>query len=127
AAEALSPSAVLARALGFVLAAPTLLASGFSLVGEVLGDEVEDHFDRLRAPSVIFAPLLLEMAATGAVRSAAHVTGGGIPGNPPRALPEGLGAVVDTSTWERPPVFDLLEERGVTRDEMFRVFNMGIG
>src|SRR5690606_41246470 len=38
-----------------------------------------------------------------------------------------LGAVVDTSTWERPPVFDLLEERGVTRDEMFRVFNMGIG
>lgn len=127
AGEELTPSSVRAGDLVVGLASPNLRSNGYSLVREVLGDEVEDHFDLLLDPSVIYAPLVLEMMATGAVRSAAHVTGGGIPGNLPRALPEGLGAVVDTSTWERPPVFDLLEERGVTRDEMFRVFNMGIG
>lgn len=127
AGEVLTPSSVRAGDLVVGLASPNLRSNGFSLVREVLGDEVEDHLDLLLDPSVIYAPLVLEMAATGAVRSAAHVTGGGIPGNLPRALPEGLGAVVDTSTWERPPVFDLLEECGVTRDEMFRVFNMGIG
>src|SRR5690606_26283009 len=84
-------------------------------------------FDLLLEPSVIYTPLVLEATSTGAVRSAAHITGGGIPGNLPRALPEGTGAVIDTSTWERPQVFDLIEGRGVPRDEMFRVFNMGIG
>ncbi len=63
-----------------------------------------------------------------ALRGLAHVTGGGIPGNLPRVLPEGLGAVIDDGSWTPPPVFRALQEGGgVERREMFRVFNMGVG
>ncbi len=125
--EQLSPARVQLGDVIVGLPSPNLRSNGFSLVREVLGDAVEDHFDLLLEPSVIYAPQVLRAVATGSVRSAAHITGGGIPGNLPRALPEGLGAVIDTATWLRPPVFDLIEERGVPRAEMFEVFNMGIG
>ena len=62
------------------------------------------------------------------IHAMAHITGGGLPGNLNRALPDSLDAVVDTSRWTVPPLFTLLEEAGdVARDEMFRTFNMGIG
>jgi len=62
------------------------------------------------------------------IRGIAHITGGGIPGNVPRILPEGLGARIDRSAWETPPLFRLIEERGnVAEEEMYRTFNMGIG
>lgn len=62
------------------------------------------------------------------VSGMAHITGGGLPGNVNRALPEKLDARIDTSAWTVPPVFDFLQKHGnVARDEMFRVFNMGIG
>jgi phosphoribosylformylglycinamidine cyclo-ligase len=57
----------------------------------------------------------------------AHITGGGLPGNLPRVLPEGLGARVDESLWRPPAVLLWLAELGVERDEMRRVFNGGIG
>jgi phosphoribosylformylglycinamidine cyclo-ligase len=58
----------------------------------------------------------------------AHVTGGGLPGNLNRALPDTLDAVVDTASWTIPPLFQALEAAGgVERDEMFRAFNMGVG
>jgi len=58
----------------------------------------------------------------------AHITGGGIEGNLCRALHKGVDAVVDTSAWERPPLFSFLQKRGgVDEAEMWRVFNMGIG
>jgi phosphoribosylformylglycinamidine cyclo-ligase len=57
-----------------------------------------------------------------------HITGGGLPGKLRRVLPEGVDARVDTRAWEIPAVFRFLQERGpVERDEMFRVFNMGVG
>ncbi len=63
-----------------------------------------------------------------AVRGLAHITGGGFPDNLPRILPEGLAAVVDRRTWMPPPLFAFLQQAGgVDRDEMYRVFNMGIG
>jgi lipoprotein signal peptidase len=52
---------------------------------------------------------------------------GGIAGNLARALPSGLGAVVDPAAWQRPPVFGWLADEGVTEDELRRVFNIGIG
>ncbi|MBI2868844.1 MAG: hypothetical protein HYX96_03345 [Chloroflexi bacterium] len=62
------------------------------------------------------------------VKGLAHITGGGLPGNVPRILPEGLGVRFDSRSWTAPPVFKLVQDRGkVNRDEMFRVFNMGIG
>jgi phosphoribosylformylglycinamidine cyclo-ligase len=68
------------------------------------------------------------MPVLGTVRALAHVTGGGIPGNLTRSLPQGLGALVDPESWPTPPLFTFLQEAGrVERDEMFSVFNMGIG
>ena len=62
------------------------------------------------------------------VHAMAHVTGGGIPGNLNRALPDSLDAVVETATWEVPNTFRVLERAGeVPREEMFRAFNMGVG
>ena len=64
----------------------------------------------------------------GQVHAMAHITGGGIPGNLDRALPSTLDARVDTSSWEIPAVFRVLERAGaVPREEMLRAFNMGVG
>ena len=62
------------------------------------------------------------------INGLAHITGGGLPGNLPRVIPEGLGAVVRRSSWEPGPLWDVLQKGGgVDRDEMYRVFNMGAG
>jgi phosphoribosylformylglycinamidine cyclo-ligase len=62
------------------------------------------------------------------VHGMAHITGGGFPDNIPRLLPKGLRAVVDRAAWKVPPVFNYLQQTGgVDREEMYRVFNMGIG
>lgn len=62
------------------------------------------------------------------IHAMAHITGGGLPGNLNRALPDSLDAAVDTGSWEIPPLFSVLESAGkVSRDEMYRVFNMGVG
>jgi phosphoribosylformylglycinamidine cyclo-ligase len=64
----------------------------------------------------------------GLVRGLAHITGGGIPGNLNRILPEGTGARVDRASWQPPAIFRFLERAGaVPPDEMFKAFNMGIG
>jgi phosphoribosylformylglycinamidine cyclo-ligase len=62
------------------------------------------------------------------IKGLAHITGGGLIGNVPRVLPEGLAAKFDSRGWSVPPIFSLIQKRGnVDRDEMYRVFNMGIG
>ncbi len=62
------------------------------------------------------------------IHSLAHITGGGIPGNLNRALAAGCGAIVEANTWSPPPLFAFLEQAGnVSREEMFDVFNMGVG
>jgi len=62
------------------------------------------------------------------VKGLAHITGGGLIGNVPRVLPEGLTAHFDSKKWEVPPIFQLIKERGnIEQTEMYRVFNMGIG
>jgi len=84
--------------------------------------------DELLAVHRSYLPVLRQPLADGKVHGLAHVTGGGIPGNLPRVLPPGLGAVVDRSAWDVPPVFRALQGAGrVATEEMDRVFNMGIG
>jgi phosphoribosylformylglycinamidine cyclo-ligase len=62
------------------------------------------------------------------VLAIAHITGGGLVENIPRVLPKGCSVVIDRTTWERPPVFDVVQKLGeVEEKEMYRVFNMGIG
>ena len=62
------------------------------------------------------------------LRGMAHITGGGLPGNVPRMLPEGLRSHIDIASWEPPPLFGHIQRAGGIEDgEMFRTFNMGIG
>ena len=62
------------------------------------------------------------------IKGLSHITGGGLIDNVPRVLPEGLAAKFNTKSWAVPPIFKLIQQRGnVDRNEMFRVFNMGIG
>jgi len=63
-----------------------------------------------------------------AIKGMAHITGGGLPGNVPRILPEGLAARFKAKSWSVPPIFELIKKHGdVGKDEMYHVFNMGIG
>jgi phosphoribosylformylglycinamidine cyclo-ligase len=62
------------------------------------------------------------------IKGLAHITGGGLVGNVPRILPPGLAARIDVRSWVVPPLFELIQDKGsVPRDEMYHVFNMGIG
>ena len=68
------------------------------------------------------------LRGAAAIRSIAHLTGGGWEGNLPRALPAGLGAAIDRSAWRVPAVFDALADMGhVVEEEQWDVWNMGIG
>lgn len=116
-----------------------LHANGFSLVRKVLADHglpldhVPEELDRplaeeLLEPTAIYVPAVLALARRGLVHAAAHVTGGGLHENLPRVLPTGLGAVVETASWEQPGVFRFLaRSTEISTEGMFRTFNMGIG
>jgi phosphoribosylformylglycinamidine cyclo-ligase len=110
--------------LGFASAG--IHANGFSLVRRIVGDADFDA-DLLLPPTRLYLDEVHEVRARADVRALAHVTGGGIPGNLARVVPEGLRAVIDWHAWERPPVFAWLAEQGVEEEEARRVFNLGIG
>jgi phosphoribosylformylglycinamidine cyclo-ligase len=134
--EAVSPGDVL---IG--LPSPNLRSNGFSLArrvmfdvaGRALDDPAWDGAattvaDELLSPSVIYAPAVIDVVRSGEVHAVAHVTGGGLAGNLGRVLAPDVDAVVDTSTWESPRIFDEIQRLGnVDTDEMRRVFNCGIG
>ncbi len=75
-----------------------------------------------------YLPSLRDACAAGNVKALAHVTGGGIPGNLKRVLPDSCDAIVDRSSWEPGPVFQVLAaESGLDGRELYEAFNMGIG
>jgi phosphoribosylformylglycinamidine cyclo-ligase len=82
----------------------------------------------LLEPSVIYAPAMLELARRLPVHAFAHVTGGGIPGNLVRVLPDRCDGVVRRGTWDEPRVFAEIQRAGDVPDvEMQNVFNLGVG
>jgi phosphoribosylformylglycinamidine cyclo-ligase len=118
-----------------------LHSNGYSLARRVLFDvmklEWRDRPAGLAGQTVgeaLLAPTRLYARATQAllgaaidVRAMSHITGGGLPGNLPRVLPESLGVRVDAA-WERPPIFDFIAQGGpVEEGEMRRTFNLGVG
>jgi phosphoribosylformylglycinamidine cyclo-ligase len=121
------------------LASSGLHSNAFSLVRRVveisgLGWDVPSPFApdlllgaALLEPTRIYVRALLALHRAGLMKAAAHITGGGLPGNLPRVLPEGTVAVL-TPDWPVPPVFSWLARvGGVVPGEMLRVFNCGIG
>jgi phosphoribosylformylglycinamidine cyclo-ligase len=103
-----------------------LHTNGFTLVRELLGDDDVDA-ELLLVPHRLYLHEVRALRAQIDVRALAHVTGGGILGNLSRVLPDGVDARIDWTSWERPPVFAWLADRGVDEDELRRVFNLGIG
>ncbi|OZA29750.1 MAG: phosphoribosylformylglycinamidine cyclo-ligase [Hydrogenophilales bacterium 17-64-11] len=84
--------------------------------------------DAVMEPTRIYVKPLLALLEKLPVKGMAHITGGGLTGNLPRCLPEGVAARVDQAAWTRPPLFDWLQQAGnVAPDEMLRTFNCGIG
>jgi phosphoribosylformylglycinamidine cyclo-ligase len=122
------------------LASHGLHSNGFSLVRKVLLDaaglRLEDRIeglgrslgDELIRPTKIYVKSILNIIKNFTVRGIVHITGGGFIDNLPRILPGPCRAIMAKNSWDVPPVFDLLREKGnIAEEEMFRVFNMGIG
>ena len=118
------------------MASSGIHSNGYSLVRRIVDglDLAAAHglhrslADVLLEPTRIYAKDCLALMDAVDVHALCHVTGGGLPGNLPRVLPEGLGARVDTASWDWPAIFTWLAERGpVATDEMWRTFNCGVG
>jgi phosphoribosylformylglycinamidine cyclo-ligase len=117
-----------------------LHSNGYSLVRKICFDvkqmdinqivpELEKTLgEELLIPTKLYPKACLPLIEKFAIKGMVHITGGGFYENIPRVLPEGCGAMVDTESWPKPPVFALLQQWGnVAWTEMYRTFNMGIG
>ena len=105
-------------------------ANGYSLIRRILGEDKPNSglADTLMEPTRIYVKSLLKLMAAVPVKGLAHITGGGLVGNVPRMLPQGMRAVLRKKMWPRPELFTWLQRNGnVAEDEMHRVFNCGIG
>lgn len=113
---------------GYSLARKVLLESGLYRLDSFLPDNGTTLADELLRVHRSYFHLLHPLILQGKLSGLAHITGGGIPGNLVRILPYESSAVVNTSAWEVPPIFKLIQKAGeVGREEMYRVFNMGVG
>ena len=126
------------------LASSGVHSNGYSLVRRIVSKRklsLDRNYDELGEqtlgevllePTRIYAQpivkLLRRYRVKRVVSAMAHITGGGLAGNLPRVLPDTLDAIIDRNSWEVPAIFTFLQKRGdVELDEMYRVFNMGIG
>jgi phosphoribosylformylglycinamidine cyclo-ligase len=103
-------------------------SNGFSLIRKILQNETPKALEKLLEPTRIYVKPVLKLLESVPVKGLAHITGGGVVGNVPRMLPKGTKAVIRKNAWPRPEVFQWLQKTGnVAEDEMWRVFNCGIG
>ncbi len=113
---------------GYSLARRVLLEqAGLSLATHP-GELSRSLGEELLTPTRIYSRAAATLLATGTVKAFSHITGGGLPGNLPRVLPEGTGARLRWGSWPVPAVFSMIERLGpVEFPEMLRTFNMGVG
>ncbi len=107
-----------------------LHSNGFSLINDMIWRQKIYFGDmpELLTPTHIYAPVIKELLKKVPLLGMAHITGGGIPENLPRCLPPGLTVDVDYWSWERPEIFNKIEQAGdIEEKEMRNVFNLGIG
>jgi phosphoribosylformylglycinamidine cyclo-ligase len=115
-------------------------SNGFSLIRQVVqAQRVEAHtplpqgegtlIDALLAPTRLYGALVKTLLQAGLpLHGMAHITGGGLPENLPRCLPEGVHALVDPSSWERPALFRWLQDAGdIPETDLWNTFNLGVG
>lgn len=118
-----------------------LHSNGYSLVRKVFLEEkrynLDDRLDELGGamlgevlltPTRIYVNTVLHILKHNSIKGMVHITGGGFQDNIPRVIPKSCKAVINTSAWQFPPIFGLLERDGnIPREEMFNTFNCGIG
>ena len=107
-----------------------LHSNGYTLVNDMLWRNYiyYKEMPELLVPTTIYSRLIMHLLEGLPILGMAHITGGGIPENLPRCLPEGLTVDVDWSAWERPELFNKIQEAGdIAEEEMRNVFNLGIG
>ncbi|EGQ1280374.1 phosphoribosylformylglycinamidine cyclo-ligase [Staphylococcus pseudintermedius] len=120
------------------LASNGIHSNGYSLVRRLVaesGIDVNDTFegeqsflDMLLTPTALYVSPVLAVKKDVQIKAMTHITGGGFYENIPRALPEGKTAVVNTASFPTPPIFNWLQAQGnIDTDEMYHIFNMGIG
>ncbi|ANV98043.1 phosphoribosylformylglycinamidine cyclo-ligase [Helicobacter enhydrae] len=120
------------------IASSGLHSNGFSLVRKILQDnhinplsydfQGKPIIETLLTPTKIYVSSVLNLLATLEVKSIAHITGGGFYENIPRSLPQGLGIKISQNSIPHQPIFDFLAQKGgISQEEMFGIFNMGIG
>ena len=115
-------------------------SNGFSLVRKVFDmtkESLSTYYDELGttlgeallAPTRIYVKALRGVKDAGVtIKGCSHITGGGFYENVPRMLKEGMGVEIDTKTFPKPPIFDLIQKNGdISTKEMYNVFNMGLG
>jgi phosphoribosylformylglycinamidine cyclo-ligase len=113
---------------GYSLARKVLLDAGRLKLHQQMPELGRSLGEELLEPTRIYAKIIRALSAKYPIKGAAHITGGGIPGNLPRILPEGRRAWINRGSWPVPPVFDLIQKIGrVSREEMDRTFNNGLG
>jgi phosphoribosylformylglycinamidine cyclo-ligase len=113
---------------GFSLVRRVAAEAGSSLDGPAPFAAGMSLAEALMVPTKLYVRSVLALHRAGLLKAAAHITGGGLPGNLPRALPEGKVARLDATGWDVPPVFAWLARAGgIAPEEMLRVFNCGIG
>ncbi len=134
---ALLPAGVAAGDAILALPSSGVHSNGFSLVRRIIANaglnwdsafgDGRSLAEVLMQPTRIYVKPVLALHKAGLLKGAAHITGGGLPGNLPRALPEGCGAALN-GPWDMPAVFPWLAGTGnVAAEEMLRVFNCGVG
>jgi phosphoribosylformylglycinamidine cyclo-ligase len=116
------------RSNGYSLARGAFARAGRSLDGPAWRGARHSLGAELLRPSVIYAPALAVLRKHADVHAFAHITGGGIPGNLVRALPDDCDGIVQRGRWEEPRIFSVIQAAGdVSDDEMESVFNLGVG
>jgi len=104
-----------------------LHSNGYTLVNDMLWRNkiFYKEMPELLVPTTIYAPLIQHLLDEVPILGMAHITGGGLPENLPRCLPKGLTVDIDWSSWERPELFNKIQEAGeIAEEEMRNVFNL---
>ena len=107
-----------------------LHSNGYTLVNDMLWRNkiFYKEMPELLIPTTIYSPLVQDLLDVVPILGMAHITGGGLPENLPRCLPKGLSVDIDWSAWERPELFNKIQEAGdIAEEEKRNVFNLGIG
>ena len=107
-----------------------LHSNGYTLINDMLWRNkiFYKEMPELLVPTTIYARLIQHLLNEVPILGMAHITGGGLPENLPRCIPKGLGVDFDYDAWERPELFNKIQEAGdIAEEEMRNVFNLGIG